>query len=196
MTTPARAGQFRASLSADRLVALRAYLRRGLRRAISAVPDADIDDFVQEALLRVVGNLDSFRGDSRLDTWAMAIALRVAFGALRRRRHAERDLDANVERNVVAVPECAAGPDPARDSERRDLAATLRSAIAEVLTERQRLAVVGELEGIPSEALAERLGINRNALYKLHHDARKKLKTAIAAAGFSDLDVQQTLRGE
>jgi len=70
---------------------------------------------------------------------------------------------------------------------------TLQLAITDTLTERQRTAVLGELTGVPSDVLAERLGVNRNALYKLHHDARKKLKAVILAAGFTERDVTETL---
>jgi RNA polymerase sigma-70 factor (ECF subfamily) len=175
---------------------LRNYLRRGLRRAISGVDDAEIEDFTQEALVHILRRRDSFKGESRFSTWAMAVALRVAFTALRRRRYRERvvDIDTELAESVAALT--SGVPDPQRGSERADLMTTLRRAIAEDLTERQRSAVLGELQGVPSEALAERLGIKRNALYKLHHDARKKLRGAILAAGYSSDDVAQVLRGE
>ena len=70
----------------------------------------------------------------------------------------------------------------------------LHRAVREELTERQRTAVLGELEGVPSEELAIRLGISRNALYKLHHDARRKLRRAILAAGITEADVRIELR--
>jgi RNA polymerase sigma-70 factor (ECF subfamily) len=73
---------------------------------------------------------------------------------------------------------------------------TLQRAIHRDLSDRQRRAVLGELHGVPSEALAEQLGVSRNAFYKLHHDARKKLKSAILAAGFSAQDVMRALGGE
>ena len=52
------------------------------------------------------------------------------------------------------------------------------------LTERQRTAVVAKLRGMPQEEIGRRLGINRNAVYKLAHDARKKLKQGLEASGF------------
>jgi RNA polymerase sigma-70 factor (ECF subfamily) len=42
------------------------------------------------------------------------------------------------------------------------------------------------LEGVPIDVLAERLGSNRNALYKLLHDARRRLRSHVAAAGFPE----------
>ena len=49
--------------------------------------------------------------------------------------------------------------------------------------------------GVPLEVVAERMGTNRNALYKLLHDARRKLRTQLEAQGLS-LDYVMHLFGE
>lgn len=180
------------SIAPEELAALRVHVRRGLRRAIAGLSDDDLDDFTHDAVVRVLQELPRFRGDSALTTWAMAVAVRVAFAALRRRRHQARRVALDSER--VERAGAGAGSDPTRRAERTDLLAVLRRAIDEQLTERQRVAVLGELEGTPSDVLAERLGIARNALYKLHHDARRKLKAALLRAGFSERDVRDELR--
>ncbi|MFW6082632.1 MAG: RNA polymerase sigma factor [Chloroflexota bacterium] len=69
------------------LADLRAFLVRGLSYAMAGraqVFDADIEDFVQDALLKILDNLDSFRGESRFTTWAQKIAVHKAFTELRR----------------------------------------------------------------------------------------------------------------
>jgi hypothetical protein len=43
---------------------------------------------------------------------------------------------------------------------------------------------------VPQAELAARLGLNRNALYKLGHDARQKLKRGLLAAGVTEDDVR------
>ena len=60
----------------------------------------------------------------------------------------------------------------------------------------QRVAVVGELRGLPTSEIAARLGTNRNALYKLHHDARRKLRDGLVAAGYGAADVRGSLQPE
>jgi RNA polymerase sigma-70 factor (ECF subfamily) len=66
----------------------------------------------------------------------------------------------------------------------------LRRMIDEDLTDRQREAVVAViLEGMPIAEVARRMGTNQNALYKLLHDARKKLKRRMEAAGLSAKEV-------
>jgi hypothetical protein len=52
------------------------------------------------------------------------------------------------------------------------------------LQDKQRLALTAELKGMPQDEIARQLGSNRNAVYKLTHDARCRLKAGLEAAGF------------
>ncbi len=177
---------------------LRAYIARGLRKALAShrLREEDIEDFTQDAIVRIIEKLHTFRGDSRFTTWAMAVAIRGALGALRTRRYRERLRDDGVEVSEMATARPKAWEDPTRPIERQRLHAELYRAVRERLTDRQRCAVLSELEGAPSGEIAERLGINRNALYKLHHDARVKLRAAILDAGFSEEEVRNELHLE
>jgi len=176
------------------------YLRRGLARVLRERRDLqehDLDDIVQETLLRIVGSLDRFRGDSRFTTWALAVGTRVAFSELRRRKVRRRECESfEALSEALRLPDAHPEPAPQDVAERHDLLHVLRHSIQHALTERQRLAVAAELAGIPTLEIAERLGTNQNALYKLHHDARKKLRAALEAAGFAREDVQRRLAQE
>src|ERR687898_597638 len=153
--------------------------------------DANAEDFAQEALIKITGNLDSFRGESRFTTWAQKIAMNVALTELRRRRWRDVSLQDLFARREGADH----GPaDPYLTSEQVALQNTvlgeLRRIIDEELTERQREAVVAViLEEMPISEVARRMGANQNALYKLLHDARKKLKRQMQAAGLSPHEV-------
>jgi RNA polymerase sigma-70 factor (ECF subfamily) len=60
----------------------------------------------------------------------------------------------------------------------------ITQAFDEVLTPRQRAAIDAlVLEGVPMDLVAEQLGTNRNALYKLLHDARRKLRDHLEDEG-------------
>ncbi|WP_224372947.1 sigma-70 family RNA polymerase sigma factor [Hyalangium versicolor] len=168
---------------------LRALLVRGLRRALAkreARALELVEDFAQEALLRVLSTLEGFRGEGRFTSWAMAVAMRVAFNELRRQRWGEVSLDA-VHPVAGPSPELLMDPAPTPEQEtaRRAILAALRRALEEELTPRQRQVLVAELQGMPQEELARQLGTNRNALYKLGHDARRKLQRALVEAGLS-----------
>src|SRR5919106_4212708 len=140
--------------------------------------EANFGDFAQEALIKITGNLDSFRGESRFTTWAQKIAVNVALTELKRRRWRDVSLQDLFARREGADR----GPaDPHLTSEQLALQNTvleeLRRIIDEELTDRQREAVVAViLEEMPISGGARRMGTNQNALYKLLHDARKKLK--------------------
>jgi RNA polymerase sigma-70 factor (ECF subfamily) len=77
------------------------------------------------------------------------------------------------------------GLDPARETERRELAGEVRRAVDEHLTPRQRQVFVAlVLNGVPMDALVTELGSTRNAIYKTMFDARRKLRAALAAKGY------------
>ena len=171
---------------------LRAILVAGLGRALGGRAVEQIEDFAQDSIVRVLASLDGFRGDSRFTTWATAIAMRVAWSEL---RHA-RWKDVSVDELVEGGGEHAAGdartdePDTAKALDRGRVMAALERAIAETLTERQRTVIVAELRGMPQEELATRLHTNRNALYKVSHDARRALLRALEAGGFDAAHVR------
>ena len=74
---------------------------------------------------------------------------------------------------------------------RLELLRRLRELIDSELTERQWTALTAELGGMPLPQIAEQLGSNTNSLYKLLHDARKKLRHGLDAAGFTIDDVRE-----
>ena len=166
-----------AALADLRPVLLRA-LHVTLAPRVDRGADALAEDLVQRALLHVRDRIDQFRGDARFTTWAQKVAVRIALSELRRKRWENVSLDA-----VVADP--PASPEPGADTalEQDEAVALVRQLIDEDLTERQQTALKAVLAGMPMEEVAERLDTNRNALYKLLHDARLRLKLAFEKRG-------------
>jgi RNA polymerase sigma-70 factor (ECF subfamily) len=153
--------------------------------------DANIEDFAQEAMIRITGNLDSFRGESRFTTWALKIAMNVALTELKRRRWRDvslQDLLARHEANDSGPSDTQ--PTPEQLALQNTLLGDLRRMVDEELTDRQREAVVAViLEGMPISEVARRMGTSQNALYKLLHDARRRLKKRMEAAGLAPQEV-------
>lgn len=148
------------------------------------------EDLAQDATLRVMDNLASFRGESRFTTWATKVAIRLAISDLRRARYRDFSLDElTADGDLLPLTTrlgSAASPTPEKAAERDDVMEKIELALQEALTERQYQALVAvALKGIPMDVLAERMGSNRNALYKLIHDARRKLKTHLESQGIS-----------
>lgn len=173
------------------LAALRRFLLHGLRRSFaSSLPvDLHLEDFVQEALLRITTGIHKFRGDSRFETWAMSIAVRIAIAELRRVRWRDVSLDQMIEAGRL-FPQAPPGAAPSGE-----LIVVMGHAIRDGLTPWQRDAILAELGGAPPDEIARRLGTNRNALYKLIYDARVRLKQAILKAGWTEDQVLSVLRG-
>jgi len=185
-----------ADLAAPREAAvadLRNALLRNLRKALShrmGVDEAFLEDAVQEALLRILQRLDQFEGRSRFLTWATSIAIRIAFGELRRRRWKDVSLDELLaDAEISPQFAVAAQFSQAVQAEHSAVLVAMRDVIERELTAKQRTALLAELKGMPQDEIARRLASNRNAIYKLTHDARKKLKRGLEAAGYTSEDV-------
>jgi RNA polymerase sigma-70 factor (ECF subfamily) len=182
------------------LADLRAIIARGLPYALSkwlspSDPqfDALVEETVQETLVRVLSYLDTFEGRSKFTTWVHKIAVRIAISELRRKRWKDTSLDDLISDNgdmegleIMAEP----GPSPEDSTEQMDLIEQVRRIIADELTEKQRNAIVAILiHGMPVDEVANRMEMTRNALYKLLHDARLRLKQRMAESGLSPDDV-------
>jgi len=158
------------------------FRRRDSLPQISAV---ELDDLAQEAAddaaVSVLRRLGDFRGESSFRTWAYKFALLEAAVKVRRRAWREREVTLEPERWEDFAH---AGPEPGDDAENAALFEVVRDGIRTALTPRQRLVLVAVvLEGVPIDVLAERLGSNRNALYKMLHDARRRLRAHVEASG-------------
>ncbi len=182
------------------LVDLRAAIAAGLPYALSGwlSPrdpqfDALAEDVVQETLLKVMAHLDSFQGRSQFTTWVQKIAVRVALTELRRRRWKDVSLDSLMtEEGEEPVPLAQANtsPDPARAVEQSEMMAMIQRIVAEELTEKQRMAIVAaRVNDMPIEEVARQMGMERNALYKLLHDARLRLKKRMEREGLTPAEV-------
>jgi RNA polymerase sigma-70 factor (ECF subfamily) len=177
---------------------LRSVLVQGLRAALrTRVPeqaDALAEDFAQDALVKILDALDTFRGESKFTTWAQKIAVRTALTDLRRKRWENVSLQA-----FVSEDETPNGPsrrfasedhsDPADSTSQKLLLDRVRRIVAEELTERQRTAIRAVMQDMPLDEVARRMDTNRNALYKVIYDARTKIKDALDRQGLSADDL-------
>ena len=176
---------------------LRKLLKRGLIYALSSRIKTDlehqVEDFVQDAILRILDKLDTFRGESKFTTWAQKVAVRVAFTEMRRKRWKDISIEDLMPEDsgdftplVLADP----SPDPEKRATQESLLEMIGQMMSEDLTERQRTALLAIMHGgMPLEEVARRMDTNRNALYKLLHDARKQMRNRLQEKGFSTEEV-------
>jgi len=127
-----------------------------------------------DAMVALLRKLDTFRGQSRFETWAYKFALLEA--GVKARRRAWQDREVPLDDFVLHD----AGPTAQQSVEDAETLRAVRDAMRTVLTDHQRQVFIAlALNGVPIDVLAERLGSTRGALYKTLHDARGKLRAAI-----------------
>jgi RNA polymerase sigma-70 factor (ECF subfamily) len=169
-------------------VAVHELSRRGSRLEWIAGPE--FEDLAQQAaddaLVNILAKLDEFRGLSRFTTWAYKFVIFEVSGKVA--RHAwRRHPPSREELTFQQLPDSLA-PRPGDRLEQREQLKALALAIDE-LTDRQREVFVAiALNDVSIDVLAVQLGTNRNAIYKNLFDARRNLRTRMAAAGHPVLD--------
>ena len=178
------------------LTDLRALLLRTLPKGIAGWlspehPEFEpfIEDTAQETLLRVMDRLNTFEGRSQFTTWVYKISVRIAFNELRRRQWRDVSLEGLEDHeadDMVLHRFASFDPGPEAVLERTEILQRVQDIIAQELTGRQRAAMHAiNIQGVPMGEVARRMGTNRNALYKLLHDARRRLKHRLEREGLS-----------
>jgi RNA polymerase sigma-70 factor (ECF subfamily) len=158
--------------------------RRGPRLRITGPELEDLAyQAAADALLAITGKVGQFRGESRFTTWAYKFVIFEVSAKIGRHfwRHPAVPMGAE---DWDRLPD-RFGFDPARQAEWADLFAALRRAVDTELTPRQREVFVAiVLNDVPLDTLVTEFGTNRNAIYKMLFDARRKLRAALAANGY------------
>lgn len=177
------------------IILLRNNLVKGLRYALQNRKDVDeaaIEDFVQDSLIKILSNLDSFRSESLFTTWAFKIAVRTAYTELRKRRWRDVSLESDIKpEKAFARLRGQLSDNPEKRAIRKRIFTILKKVINSELTVRQKNVLTATMfRHMPLEEVARRLGTNRNSLYKLMYDARKNLKKSMLKQG---LTVQEVL---
>jgi RNA polymerase sigma-70 factor, ECF subfamily len=176
------------------LVDLRGVVLSGLPAALSGwiAPNSPhyeglVEEVAQETVLKVISHLDTFEGRSQFTTWVYKIAVRIALTELRRSRWKDVSLESLLEpEEGPASPQLMtdSSNDPEVQVMQTDLMVRIQIIMKEELSERQMMAMkLVAIHRMPMEEVARRLGSERNAIYKLMHDARLRLKHRIAREG-------------
>jgi RNA polymerase sigma-70 factor, ECF subfamily len=140
------------------------------------------EDCTQDALIAVLGHLAEFRGDSKFSTWAYKFAINTTYMALRRRHWKDVPLDQLTD---GYFKERSQVHDQDLSILRGEVWETIRETIRDELTEKQRQVLeLIVFDEVPMDVVVQHFSANRNAIYKLLHDARRKLKVKLLEKGF------------
>ena len=126
-------------------------------------------------------------------SWVQKIAVRISLTELRRRKWRNVSLDDILDEGASAETlQRMADPSvsPEGSALQSDMMSRVLRLISAELTDKQRQAMVAIiLHGLPMSEVARQMNTNRNALYKLLHDARLRLKKRLEAEGLSPNEV-------
>ena len=148
------------------------------------------EDCAQEALIAVMNHLSDFRGDSKFTTWAYKFAINTALMTARRERWKGKSLDElsfskQSTTSPWAMEDTSSSSTPDRSALQEEISQILREVIEQDLTDKQRqVLMLMVFHEVPMDEVVRQLGTNRNAIYIMLHDARRKLKNSLQARGF------------
>lgn len=180
-----------AALNELRLLILRG-LSKSLKNAYAC--GLNLEDVAQDALIKILDSLETFEGRSKFLTWAMTIATRTGISALRHKRCKDISLEGITSADGLQFEIALDESLPVeKQLDRTRMLEKLGELIETSLTGKQKLAVRSILEGIPVEEFALRTNSNRNAVYKLVHDARLKLREGFEKVGVTAEDISAVL---
>jgi RNA polymerase sigma-70 factor (ECF subfamily) len=157
------------------------------------------EDCAQEALLAVLARLSDFRGESKFTTWAYKFAVNIALNRARRERWKGVSLDAlsadDAALDWLQWKQGFHSADSETSTLKVEVSHIIGKAIRNELTDRQRQVLKWIVfDEVPMDVVVERLETNRNAVYKLLHDARLKVKKCLSSQGYDVEDVYDLFR--
>ncbi|HEX9703874.1 MAG TPA: sigma-70 family RNA polymerase sigma factor [Gemmatimonadales bacterium] len=136
--------------------------------AAAGAPEADVDDLVQETLIRAFRGVARFRGQCRFRTWLLTIGGNVLRDAGRRAGRVR----------VLPLEEDLASPDG--DPHERAVAAEAERRLGEGLTELTRMQrevfLLRAQQGLEYEEIAAALSTSTGAARVHYHHAVRRLK--------------------
>jgi RNA polymerase sigma-70 factor, ECF subfamily len=146
---------------------------------------ADPSDVVQETLLKVNENFRQFRGTTEQEwmAWLRTILVRnladIQKGFQRQRRDVgrERSLEGIVDRSSAMLKNLvpASGPSPSQEAQRREAAALVADAIAELEPEDREVVILRNLHELDWNAIGEKTGRSPDAARMLWARAMQRV---------------------
>lgn len=147
-------------------------------------PEPEVDDLVQDVMLRVYGHIVSFRFESTFRTWILRIMVNVWKNAVREKGTRKpganwRSLDDGVKRDEDSGPVLPEPIDPGSDPFDLALAAERRQYLRAALDElpsRIRQCLLLRSQGFRNREIAEILGISVDTVKKHIQKGLKRLR--------------------
>jgi RNA polymerase sigma-70 factor (ECF subfamily) len=146
------------------------FIWRSARRL--GIPEASLDDVVQDVFVTAYRRLPDFEGRSQLKTWL--------FGIL---RHTVQDFRRTLRRKPTEAleqePTDTSSQSPHEAAARRQGVMLLDAVLAELADELREVFVLSELEQLSAPEVGLALGLNVNTVYSRLRAARAEFEAAL-----------------
>ena len=134
-------------------------------------------------MISILRKLDTFRGESRFTTWAYKFVIFEVSNKVARHFWVNAPERLDTEQWERLPDQFGYSPEEAARS--AELFDTIRATVDRELTAHQREVFVEVIVNcVPADALCEKLGTNRNAIYKTIYDARRKIHSSLVSRGY------------
>jgi RNA polymerase sigma-70 factor (ECF subfamily) len=144
-------------------------------RAVLGAAHPDVDDVVQQSLIRLIGALPGFRGDCDITAYASTIAVRTALLARRRAHVARARHDPEGEPDQLIAE--AVAPDDHLEAQNR--MRLLRELLAELPEEQAEALALRMVLGLSLEEIARAAGAPQNTIRSRLRLAKEGLRKRI-----------------
>jgi len=138
--------------------------------------ERDVEDLVQDTLIKVARNWDSFRGESTLSSWIFQIASNICVDYFRvcsskpEMYKEESKIQALLSEGIL------------RQIEKKELDACVQDGIANLSEVDRRILIMYYMDGTPVKEIAVAEGISTNSAKVRLHRARKRFRDSCASS--------------
>jgi RNA polymerase sigma-70 factor (ECF subfamily) len=145
----------------------------------------DARDLTQDAFVKALAGLDSFRGDAGFYTWVFRIAANAAISWRRRSGRVQTvDMTDDAEGAGAAITAkkalAAEGGAPSESAEQSEAAAEIQRALEKLDAEFRAALVLKDVEGLDYDQIAEILDVPMGTVKSRIHRARMEMRKLLS----------------
>ncbi len=142
----------------------------------------DVDDVVQEVMIRVLKGIKKFKGDSKLSTWIYRITVNVCKDFLSRYKKRGEIFTDFSEDEDMALPHPASDIDTSATAASEIEYEQILDALEKLPADDRLLIKLRDIDGLSYEEIAQILGKPVGSVKSSLHYARKRLRTLLEEA--------------
>lgn len=149
-------------------------------------------DLAQEVFLKAFRSIKGFRSQARFSTWLYSIGTNVCLDEIRKmkRRPLQQSLDKPIETGDGQVERelASSRPGPVEEAERRETQRAVQEALLRIPPDQRLLIVLRDMEDLPYQEIADRMGWPLGTVKSSLYRARQALKEQLLESELLSLD--------